>query len=268
MAIITISRGTFSGGQSLAECVAAKLGYRCLSREVLVEAAGDHGIPLEKLSKALSDTPGILGGMSLERVHYLRFIQEALVKAVKDEKVVYHGLAGHLLLREVPHILRVKVIANMEFRTKAAMDRMQLSHEQAIEFIKKIDEKRDKWVRFLYHVDRNDPSLYDLVINLDRIDLPSACEIICLIAGQKEFQPTPESQKRLDDLVLSTEVRAKIAEDGTIADGEIEVDVDDGIVTIGGKAQSFGDADKIREIVRDMPGVKEINSNMQVRAQL
>ena len=35
MAIITVSRGTFSGGQSLAECVAEKLGYRCLPRFAL-----------------------------------------------------------------------------------------------------------------------------------------------------------------------------------------------------------------------------------------
>jgi len=98
MAIITISRGTFSGGQSLAECVAEKLGYRCISREVLVEAAKARGVPLEKLSKSLSDVPGILEGMSLERVHYLAYIKAALVSAVKDEMAVYHGLAGHFLL--------------------------------------------------------------------------------------------------------------------------------------------------------------------------
>ena len=47
MAIITISRGTFSGGQSLAEYVAGKLGYRCLAREVLIEAARQYGVDEE-----------------------------------------------------------------------------------------------------------------------------------------------------------------------------------------------------------------------------
>jgi cytidylate kinase len=60
MAIITISRGSFSGGQGLAECITEKLGYRCISREVLVEAAREYGVPLDKLSKALDEAPGLL----------------------------------------------------------------------------------------------------------------------------------------------------------------------------------------------------------------
>ena len=43
MSIITISRGTFSGGRDLAECLAQKLGYPCISREVIVEAAERYG---------------------------------------------------------------------------------------------------------------------------------------------------------------------------------------------------------------------------------
>ncbi len=82
MAIITISRGTFSGGQSLAECIAEKLGYRCISREVLVEAAKQYGVPLEKLSKALEDAPGFLERLTTERAHYLACIRVALCKEV------------------------------------------------------------------------------------------------------------------------------------------------------------------------------------------
>ena len=36
MPIVTITRGAFSGGQALAEQVASIVGYRCVSREVLV----------------------------------------------------------------------------------------------------------------------------------------------------------------------------------------------------------------------------------------
>jgi hypothetical protein len=55
MAIITISRGTFSGGQSLAECVGEKLGYRCISRQVLVRAALEYNVPLDKLEEAVEN---------------------------------------------------------------------------------------------------------------------------------------------------------------------------------------------------------------------
>src|SRR5919197_611039 len=51
MSIITISRGSFSGGQALAERVAQRLGYSCLSREVLVEAAATYGVPESTLAQ-------------------------------------------------------------------------------------------------------------------------------------------------------------------------------------------------------------------------
>lgn len=264
MAIITISRGTGSGGQRLAECIAEKLGYRFISPEVLVDAARAHNVPYEELKKALDEAPGIFDRKSLNAVHYLAYIREAVVNAVKDEQAVYYGLAGQFLLRDVPHVLRVSVIASMEFRIQAAMDRFQCDRDKAIDIIKHIDKKRDKWVKHFYNIDRRDPSLYDLVINLDRISLSGACDAICDIASHKEFQSTPESKKSLADLLLSTGIRSRIAVEGHIKDDNIEVEVDDGVVTLKGTAHSTVDADKIRELVQKIPGVKSIKSDMRV----
>lgn len=264
MAIITVSRGTFSGGQSLAECVAEKLGYRCISREVLVQAARQYGVSLDDLSHAIEDKPGFLERASSTRIQYLAYIRAAICKEVKDDRVVYHGHAGHLLLRGLPHVLRVRVIADMEFRIKAAMERQNLNREKAIQFIKDIDEKRVKWTKFLYNADWHDPSLYDMVINLECIGLDDACEVVCSTASLDRFKITPESQKLMDDMVLSTEVKATLAGSKEIAAAGIEIEADGGVITIEGDVWSIEEADKIREIVRNMPGVKEINSNMRV----
>lgn len=266
MAIVTISRGTFSGGKALAECVAKKLNYECVSREILRNAAKDFNVPLDELSRALSDKPGIRDNMNLAKLHYLSFIQHELMKAIQNENVVYHGLAGHLLLNGVPHVLRVKVVADMGFRIKAAMERTNLSYSDAIEFIKRIDVKRDKWVKFLYHVDRNDPSLYDLVINLDHIDIDTACDIICFDVSRPELQKTEESRKRIGDLTLAAEVRARIASDGHIKDNHINVDAHEGVITLGGTVLFVEYADRAREMARIVPGVKDIDSKIRVAA--
>lgn len=265
MPIITISRGTFSGGKELAECVSQKLGYRCISREMLITAAEKYGVPVDKLTHALADKPGLLERMGLERVHYLAFIREALVNEVKSDNVVYHGYAGHLLLRGVPTVLRVRVIANMEYRIKAAMERNNLSREKAIKFIKERDEERAKWTRFLYHVDWLDPSLYDLVINLDHIGLDTACEAVCLAAASERLQMTPEARRIMDDLALSTQVRARIAAEGKSRDGDIEVDAENGVVIIRGVVHSVEDADEIKRIALSVPGVQDLRSDMKIR---
>ena len=264
MAIITISRGTFSGGKELAECLENKLGFKCLSREVLVEAARRYGAQLENLTRALNDKPGILEGMTSERVHYLAYIQAALIKDARDERLVYHGHAGQLLLRDVPHVLRVRVIAGMEYRIKAAMERNKLSREQAVEYIKKVDSDRVRWTKFLYHADWYDLSLYDLAINLDKIGMSGACDMISLIVQREEFQPTPQSQKKLGDLALATDIRARIAANETISDKDVEIEADDGAVTILGRVDSSVDADNIRNLIRHVPGVKDISSKLRV----
>lgn len=266
MAIITISRGTFSGGQSLAQCAAEKLGYRCVPRVALHEAAKRYGVSDEELSKATSETPGILERLSSERARYLACARAALVREVKDDNVVYHGLAGHFLLQGVPHVLRVRVIANMEFRIKGAMERTKLNRKEALEYLRKADEKRIKWTRFLYHVDWHDPSLYDITINLEHISLNNACEILCNVVTMDKFVTSPEWRKTMDDLVLSTEVRAIVAMSKGIADSGLEVSADGGTVTLAGTAGSLQDADRIREIAKAVPGVKAINSKMQVKS--
>lgn len=266
MAIITISRGTFSGGQALAECVAEKLGYRCLSRYgVLVQAAEQYRVPLEKLSEALSEAPGFLERMTVDWYHDIAFVRAALCRAVKDDNVVWHGLAGHMLIRGLPHLVRVRVVANTEFRIAGAMQRnSRLKKEEAIEYIKKMDEKRVKWTRFLYHVDWHDPSLYDLVVNIDRLNISDVCQIVSHTAGLERFKTTPAAQKAMNDLLLGAEVRAEIAMDRGIAGLGVEVEADGGVITLGGMARSLEEADRIREMVRKAPGVREVKSKMSV----
>jgi hypothetical protein len=75
MPILTISRGSLSGGTALAECVAQRLGYGCVSREVLVEAAAKYGVPEAKLSDFLDKVPGFWERLTVSRRLYLFFIQ-------------------------------------------------------------------------------------------------------------------------------------------------------------------------------------------------
>jgi cytidylate kinase len=264
MAIVTISRGTFSGGQSLAECIAQKLGYRCLGREVLVEAARQYGISDEKLSEALTKKPGLLEYLTKERKHYLACIRAALCQEAKEGNLVYHGHAGHLLLRGVPDVLRVRVIANMEFRIRALTDHHNVSKEQAMQYIRKMDEERVRWTRFLYHEDWQDPALYDVVINLDNMNLSGACETVCHVVNMEQFKTTPLWQKAIDDAALSSHLIALLATNKSIS-GEVEIKADEGVVTISGTVESLSDADRVRMIVRKEPGVREINSQMRVR---
>ena len=64
MAIITISRGSYSMGKAVAEQVAQKLGYDLFSRDLLFKTSDKFDIPQKTLEKAIHDAPGVFEGYS------------------------------------------------------------------------------------------------------------------------------------------------------------------------------------------------------------
>ena len=185
MSVITISRGSFSGGKTLAECLAVKLGYRCIGRETIVERAAAGGVSHDELLAALLKPPGFLERFGHKRYQYLTVFQAALAEEVRDGNVVYHGNAGHLMLKGAPPVLRIRIIAPIEMRLAMVEERLKLTGDEALDYIQKMDEGRKKWTQFLYGVNWEDPALYDLVVNLEHMDIDEACEVINALTRAK-----------------------------------------------------------------------------------
>src|SRR5271157_4829439 len=140
MAIITISRGSYSKGKEVGEKVAQKLGYQCYAREVILEASKEFNIPEIKLVKAIHDAPSILERFSYGKEKFIAYFQAALLKCLRRDNVVYHGLAGHFYVRGVSHVLKVRIIADMKDRIQIVMDREKISsYESALALLKKDD---------------------------------------------------------------------------------------------------------------------------------
>ncbi|MFO7728435.1 MAG: methyltransferase domain-containing protein, partial [Desulfonatronovibrio sp.] len=91
MSIITISRGSYSWGKEIAEKVASKMGYDCISREILIEASKEFNIPEIKLVRALHDAPSALERFTHGRARYLSQIRKSLLQRLRHDNVVYHG---------------------------------------------------------------------------------------------------------------------------------------------------------------------------------
>lgn len=67
-----------------------------------------------KLTRAVHDAPSILERFVQGKERYVAFIQASLLKYLKEDKIVYHGLAGHFFVTGVSHVLKVRIIADME----------------------------------------------------------------------------------------------------------------------------------------------------------
>lgn len=265
MPIITISRGSFASGQALAECLAERLGYLCLSREAVLDwAAASYRVPVEKLASSMDKAPSIWERLIGDRVHYVKFIRAALLEHAWRDKIVFHGYVGHLLMAGISHVIRIRVVEEMDVRIGSAMRKHHLPRDEATERIRRIDRQRSNWTRFLWGVDWQDPSLYDAVLNLTRMDVAGACDVVESMTRQEIFRPTAESLKALEDLTLSSRVWATLAIDHHTADSDLEVSADSGVVIITGTAGSWETADAIPLVARDVDGVRDIVRDIRV----
>jgi cytidylate kinase len=278
MAIITISRGCYSHGKEIAEKIALKLGYECVSREILIEASQFFHVPEMKLLKSLHNAPSILERMTHGQDMYLSYVQAALLEHAKKDNLVYHGHAGHLLIPEISHVLKVRVIAEFNQRVDFLQQKQKISKEEAAIVLENEDRERAQWTRYLYKIDINDSKIYDIVLNIGRLKISDACDIICAASQYDTYKETPASRKAISDLALSSHIKAALQ---TVC--KAEVHADDGIVHIKvpaekirktsyarPKVQSYvkgrirKDLQKeIEGIVKDIPDVKDVFYNIE-----
>lgn len=252
MPVVTISRGSYSHGTEIAERVAERLDYQCISRDILLEASKDFNIPEIKLFHAVHDAPSLLDRIFLRKEKYVAYIQSAVLKNLVKDNVVYHGFAGHFFVKDISHVLKVRIIADMEDRVSLIMKRNRISREAALKHIHKLDEQRKSWSRKLYGIETSDPSLYDLVININQLTLDDAVDIICHKVGLKRFLTTPESQQRIEDLSLAAKVRAFLVD----LEPGIRVMSQKGMVRIMANVSANEKLElKMRKIANTLPGI-------------
>lgn len=260
MSVITISRGSFSGGKRLAECLGNSLGYRCLDRETVAERAAASGVAQEELLDALLKPPSFLERFKHQRYQYLALFQAALAEEVKTGKVIYHGNAGHLMLKGASPVLKVRVIAPLEKRIEMIQDRLKMGRGEALNYIQKVDRDRKNWTQYLYGVNWEDPALYDLVVNLDVLDIAAACEIVAAAARQQKcFAFVGDCQREMEDLAIGSRVRANLALNPGTSHLEFEVACRLGCVTIRGRVAGINELEEVKRIAGSVTGVRELD---------
>ena len=245
----------------VAEKVAKELGYACVSRDILLDASEIFSVSELKLIHAIHDAPSLLDRFSDGKERYIAYIQASLLSFLREDNVVYHGLAGHFFVREIDHALKVRIIADMADRVRLEMTRRNLSPEEARETLGKDDEQRRKWSRWLYGIDTADPALYDVVLHIKRLTVDDAVEIICHTARSERFRSTPESQRSLSDLALAAQVKAALVKFTT----NLDVRADSGHVRIRARSNESIQGSLAREMTETAlrtPGV--VDAEVQV----
>lgn len=211
MSVIVISKGSYSHGGKVAEKVAQRLGYDCISRDILLEISRKFNVLDIRLIRAYEDPPSLLEKYTFGRSKYIAYIRSAILDSLVKGDIIYHGFFGHFFVSGISHVLKVRIIADMEERVRYMMERESLSSKEAAQLVEKVDEDRRKWSLKLYGIDTWDCRLYDLVVNIGKYTIDDAVDMIVQTAELKAFQPTAASQAQIEQ--LASDARRELEEE-------------------------------------------------------
>ena len=262
MPIITIYQGASGEGQELAEAVAEALGYRCVGREVLVEASRRYGIAEAKLNEVVEKDQHWWERLLQDLSPYRIALQATLCELAHDGKLVYHGHLGHELLSGIAHVLKVLLTAPIEFRIEQVRARQNLTDAAARHYIEEVDQARSRRLMAMFGADWRDPNRYDLILNMGKMRREGAKRVIIEAAKLEEFQPTPASAQVFNDLALGSRVHATLFASPKVGGSALEVRAESGHVHVRGRVGHEALEDEVAKLVKSVPGVIKLTTDL------
>ena len=188
----------------------------------------------------------------------------------KGEGVII-GHGAHIFLKGFNCALHILIHASEETRRTDLVQDQNMSEDKALQLIRRMDKRQEDFVHYTFHRDWKDPSVYDLAINLDNLGPEWAARLIVELARSdeiKECSLTAMQEMELSSLKYKVEaalVENELRENLLAPTNNISVDVAErGIVHLSGWVSSDHDKQRMMEVVKKIPGVTEVRSDVNV----
>jgi len=263
MAVIALFSGTHCHGEELAGQVALKLNYRMITdRDLIAETGKRFQLDESKLNRALFDKPSIFNKFTHEKERALACLKHVLANLVGQDQQVFFGYSCHLIPRDIAHVLRVGVIADMKYRVAHLMDQQGVSEKEALKKLHRDDETLALWVDTC--VSRKDPwstELYDILIPMDKSTVAEATKLIVENAGKEVLKVSDGSMRSVEDFRLATRVELLLAKEGH----QVGVSARDAVVslTINKHVLKLAALEtELKRIAGTVPGVKDVETKV------
>jgi two-component system response regulator CpxR len=263
MSTITIFSGTFCKEDAVIQKVQDHTGYRLITdKDLVAESSRPSGMSEGKIMRAFSAKASVFNKFTHEKERSIAHIRYALAESLLSDNLIVAGFTGHLIPRKISHVLRICLIADMKSRISVAVKENGFTEKEAIRQIHRHDEDRSVWVNTITgSSDPWDPSLYDMVIPTDKIDIEGAPSLVMEYLEKDILKATDESQKLAQDFLLGASVGVALAKEGH----NVDVSAKEGSVTltINKHVLMFSRLeDELKSIANKVRGVKAVQTKV------
>lgn len=212
--VVTINRELGSGGRTVGRMLAEKLGVEFYDKALIEALEKKYNLNIEQIEKLkgqnhawwaefarsmFSVDLGVPNYGKMNALYYLAVMDFSDVKPTSKEvfeseteilkgiaeveSCVVAGRSGFYVFRDHPNHLNVFIQASMPYRVERVMRKQQITEEEAVKTIKKVDKMRENYVKKYTGLSRYDTRNYDLVISADGKSEEQIVDIIMKYIG-------------------------------------------------------------------------------------
>ena len=191
---ITISRQTGAGAKPVCEKLINIMDeysepegvkWAFFDKSLIEKVLEDHKLPKqisefmqEGKYKHLSSVVYELLGLKPAEWTLIHKTTETILQLARMGNVVIVGRGANIITSKLSNAFHIRLVASMEKRIEHMKKLMGFTEKEALNYIKKEDENRKRYLKSYFNVDIEDPLLYHMVVNTDLLTHKGAAYLI------------------------------------------------------------------------------------------
>jgi cytidylate kinase len=267
MHFITFSRKMGANGSEIARQVAGKLGYNFYDTEAIEKAAREMGF-LESVKEIDKKVPSIFQRLFTHKPTIeLDRLTSVIYELAKGGDAVFLGRGSHLLLRAFNCALHVRVTASIEKRVLNLMER-GFHREAALKAIEQTDHERGSFIKFAFGVDWENPGLYDVILNMDKLSVQLAINTVIQMARSEDIKACSiDAMKSIEMMGLTHRAEAALIEAGLTYGPVTSVSIhveEPGKIRLIGMVENQQSKARAEQVLKTVKGVNSIDNQIRI----
>jgi cytidylate kinase len=271
MAILTVSRQFGSGAKAIAEGVAESLGYEYIDRARMYRELKAEGPRFEEWAKHFDEhSPAVWERSDWSYRGFIALIQSIILSYARKDKVVLTGTGAGFLLKGIPHVLHIRVVADIEARVDRVQGDDVVSGDTARWLIQKADSEMAGAMYTIYGAHWDDPAAYDMVFDTSMEKQDAIISKVKDALLERDARYTDQVRRVLETKALAAKIKAMIAVDPTFMVSVLDVEMkEEGMVeyglTVRGIVHNREDIQRIQEIAHVLAGDMPVEFDLVYR---
>ena len=184
MPVIALTQGMGSLAQDIAEQLAAELNLSTLQHELAERVAEKMHVSKSLINRLRGGKAGTIERLRADRQAIALYTAEEVLEAAAKGNVVIRGWGATQLLRPVPHIPCIRIMRPFDKRVQWLMKELDTDDRDLAEAeIRRSDHANASRMHDQFGVQWNEPVLFDMVLNTDRLSVETCVQQIKDAAG-------------------------------------------------------------------------------------